>query len=395
MDLTAIKVAKDEDLQAFGLVRRGDILALRAFAEQGGEAANIQRSDKKRKLLEILKEKLPRKKNMSKKVENPPKEFHPKIANRKVHIGWQHFDNQKNRYVSVRMSRGGGSREISVPILSTRNELISQMELMFFPDGKSVFGDISTMRVSLGNFKCDEVLDQDFTLSKYISRHKLSKVRLYLLTKSEEGRIISVFESDEEFPPAFDSPCDNPDGTTSLIGSSVERSSLRMQQDVEFAESLDKDQEKDIKKMEELKMVQEKEMKDESLLQARAANVPREPDLNEPHVKVSVRHLTLGVQVRRFPHSCQISTIYNWVGSLSLHPVHFTLSTCHMPNLDPNLPISLVDRTLVNMAASDEATMFPELTEDHWLIDNFQHDSNGITNVTEFPPEVLLEEDEL
>jgi hypothetical protein len=36
-----------------------------------------------------------------------------KTPNRKISVSWQHFDDNRNRYVSVRMGRGGGA-EISV-----------------------------------------------------------------------------------------------------------------------------------------------------------------------------------------------------------------------------------------------------------------------------------------
>ena len=60
MDFTAIKQAKDEELQTIGQLRKGDVLALRAFVK--GKPNKAERDEKKRKLLETLKGKLPRKK---------------------------------------------------------------------------------------------------------------------------------------------------------------------------------------------------------------------------------------------------------------------------------------------------------------------------------------------
>ena len=62
MDFAAIKMAEDDDLQSIGLSRKGDVLALRAFAEKNGEPNSAEQDEKKRKLLETLKAKLPRKK---------------------------------------------------------------------------------------------------------------------------------------------------------------------------------------------------------------------------------------------------------------------------------------------------------------------------------------------
>ena len=56
------------------------------------------------------------------------------------------------------------------------------MKLVFFPEGKSVFGYASRMKMSQGDFKYEEITDWDFSLMNYVKLHKLSKVRLYLLT---------------------------------------------------------------------------------------------------------------------------------------------------------------------------------------------------------------------
>lgn len=56
MDLIAVRKATDGELQALGIVRRGDILALKAFAEKGG-GQNVERNEKKRTLLEVRRKK--------------------------------------------------------------------------------------------------------------------------------------------------------------------------------------------------------------------------------------------------------------------------------------------------------------------------------------------------
>ena len=300
-----------------------------------------------------MKAKLPRKKSKSKsKGENTTEIKDPKKTHRKISIGWQHFDKAKNKYISVRLSKGGGSRDISVPINSTRPDILEQMKLVFFPERKSVFGNASRMKISLGDYKYEEITDGDFTLMNYVKLHKLSKVRPHPLTKSVDD-IENIFESsdsEEELRPAF-----HEHGHTSgLIGSVSERSNLRQQQDVEYLQSLTKDQEKENEKRKELQSIQDKVKDEQDLHRARLAKVVYEPDMNEPHVTVSVRHVTLGVKTRRFPLSCLISSIYDWVGSLSPYPAHFTLSSCNMPSLDPSLPVTLVDRALVNMAVADD-----------------------------------------
>ena len=73
MDAATIALASDEDMEKLGLVRqKGDIIALRAFCSKRSEPAKEERTDKKRKLLEVLKSKLPRTKICKKNVEDTP-----------------------------------------------------------------------------------------------------------------------------------------------------------------------------------------------------------------------------------------------------------------------------------------------------------------------------------
>ena len=111
------------------------------------------------------------------------------------------------------------------------------------------------MKMSLGNFKCEEITDEDFTLMNYIKLHRFSKVKLYLFTKSVD-EIETIFESsdsEEELHPAFDEP----GHSSSLVGSATERSNLRQQQDIEYLELLTKDREKKNDKRKYLQRIQE------------------------------------------------------------------------------------------------------------------------------------------
>ena len=95
MDATAITNAKDEDIQGLGLTQKGDILALRAFCRENNESAKEERTQKKRKLLETLKSKLPRSKNSKRKVENKSEPLPVRVSQHKVSVGWQYFDDKK------------------------------------------------------------------------------------------------------------------------------------------------------------------------------------------------------------------------------------------------------------------------------------------------------------
>jgi hypothetical protein len=105
------------------------------------------------------------------------------------------------------MGRGGGARDISLPVCSTKEEILKEIIAIFFTNGNSVLGDACAMKFELGNFKCKEIKDEDFTLARYITQHKLSKVRIYLLSKLEEGNErVSLSDSEDELPSTFELP---------------------------------------------------------------------------------------------------------------------------------------------------------------------------------------------
>ncbi|CAB4007487.1 Hypothetical predicted protein [Paramuricea clavata] len=213
------------------------------------------------------------------------------------------------------MGRGGGARDISLPVCSTKEEILKEMISIFFTNGSSVFGDACAMKFELGNFKCEEIKDEGFTLARYITQHKLSKARIYLLSKLEEGNErVSLSNSEDELPsafelpPAFDSPDHECQSSAILLGSSLERSRLREQQDAEFRESLFRDQQTEIEKEQEMEQFRDQLNKQENLYKARCERVPQEPNLDDPHANMSVRHVILGVKSRKFPLSCQVSS---------------------------------------------------------------------------------------
>ena len=71
-----------------------------------------------------------------------------------------------------------------------------------------------------------------------------------------------------------------------------------------------------------------------------------------------------------------------------------------MASLDPSLPITLVDRAMVNMAATDDSeqmTQFPALNQDCSWIKQGNHDVNNTEVVEDIleVPTVPLEDDEM
>ena len=396
MDVAAVKEAKDEELQTIGLTSRGDILTLRAFTETVNKTAVV---DRKRSLLRSLKEKIAAQRLSKKKKTETTKEIpkgRRKTLFKKIRVGWQHFDKKQKRYISIRLVNGGGTRDVDVALNATKIEIIEQLKTIFFPEGKNAFGKISEMRFSLGNFQCEEVTDEGFTLGQYITRYRLSRCRLYLMSKLYDDLFPDdiISDSDYDLPLSNVSVSENTSYypsqlTTNLIGTCSERNSLLEEQNEELNISLAKDQMK-------IKPIQhEKEVEEEHSLKLRAAKVPVEPSLDEEHVTVSVRHISIGNQTRRFATDCKIASIYHWVGSLSFYPTNFILSTCDMAYLDPHLLVTMVDKTLIRMSENVEVDLEDKKFKNNETL-SFQNRSCFTLPIpTERPPEILLVDDDV
>ena len=227
----------------------------------------------------------------------------------------------------------------------------------------------SQKRFSVGNFKCQEIV-KNLTLSKYIDDNALSRdrVRLYLMTKSDKKQCESLESDDDlrrELPPAFEvdimvNQVDTRGGDTGvdvsqskLIGTSADRETIRGQQEKEYEESLAVDQSK-----EQDRLKNEETLRKQLYLQeARKARVP---SINEQCAVISVRHVVLGLQKRKFKTTEKMSAVYDWVGSLSSQPGSFSLSGCGLPELLPSLSVMAADRSILNMTETETMHSYPE-----------------------------------
>ena len=370
---------------------------------------------KKRKLLDLLKGKgKPKKKKAEDKTgtgsgatcSSKGKE----TSQRKIHSGWLHFDPSQKRYVSVRLLKGGGTRTVSVEVNSNVQDLVKIGQSIFFPNGESFFGNIAEMRFSVGNFKCQEIV-KNLTLSKYIDDNALSRdrVRLYLMTKSDKKQCESL-ESDDDLPPVFEvdrmvNQVDTRGGDagvdvsqSKLIGTSADRETIRGQQEKEYEESLAVDQSK-----EQERLKKEETLRKQLYLQeARKARVPMEPSINEQCAVISVRHVVLGIQKRKFKTTEKMSAVYDWVGSLSSQPESFSLSGCGLPELLPSLSVMAADRSILNMTETETMHSYPEdelnfvgfgdiLGTDH--TDTFQDWLFSVGDINDTLPDIVMQGD--
>lgn len=97
----------------------------------------------------------------------------------------------------------------------------------------------------------------------------------------------------------------------------IERREVIEQQNQEYSNALKADQQKD----EEKEAAREIEL----LRREREAKVPEEPQVEEDHLVVCVRHLHRGIVTRAFRPDSAMQAVYDWVGSLQADPPHFAL----------------------------------------------------------------------
>ncbi|CAB4007635.1 Hypothetical predicted protein [Paramuricea clavata] len=189
--------------------------------------------------------------------------------------------------------------------------------------------------------------------------HKIKTVRVYLRTKKLSIDLDSDGEMqdgpfDSISQPQEDTAQQQSPQTFSLIGSSEDRKTLKEKQDEEYQMSLEMDKKPTGNEHYE---ICDKEPK-EQLQDAHKARVVPEPCTN--FVAVKIRHPSLGLLSRRFPHNTKMHAVYDWAGSLCTDPAYFILTDPSSGNIIQ--PSSLVyDKYTLNMVESSNRT--PSLLE--------------------------------
>lgn len=193
MDFLAVEHTPEHVLIDMGLTRKGDIYTLKAMCQskKKSTSGDHEREARKRQLIqEIVKEKESRgKRKFSRPVSADGKSTVGKHSakTRRISLGLMQFDKKKRKYVSVRYSKGGGTRLVDVPVTMRKDELIEEGKALFFQNGECPLGAESDMIFELVNFKGEVVntLEENgeakpFTIQKYFEHYKLSKVQLYI-----------------------------------------------------------------------------------------------------------------------------------------------------------------------------------------------------------------------
>ena len=196
----AILKATDDQLKfELGLTKLGDRLSLRSFSEKRNKTCPESDATRKKKLLEQLEQKRAKKRPAAagaNRSETKTAVTRKAKGSRKVEIGWLHCEKQ------IRMKDGGGTRNVDIERSANYHEILKIAQSLFLPDGKCVYGHSDDMAVELADFKKETITDtNDFTLERYITAHKLSKVKLYLSTKL---RSVDREDSDDSVSDDFD-----------------------------------------------------------------------------------------------------------------------------------------------------------------------------------------------
>ena len=122
-----------------------------------------------------------------------------------------------------------------------------------------------------------------------------------------------------------------------LKGSSRQRAKLREEQDGEYADSLGADRAKTERREQAIKEELNKAREVEEIHAARFSRVLDEPTVDEPRVVVRVRHIDLGLVNRAFKPNQKMAAVYDWIGSLQLILLYFSLSSTSGNVIEPSV----------------------------------------------------------
>ena len=388
-------MANDDQLKhELAIKELGVRLSLKEFcASRIKMNVSDEREQKKQRLISELIE---GKKDKSKTKKAESKRPEPtKVPTRNMLMGWLHNG------VRVGLDKGGGTREMRAPVKYNYMELLEVGKNWFFPDGKSLFGNIEDMKLGIVDFKrqplTETIEDLTFTLGDYCDKNGFkSRVRFYFSSEKKEQTSLSFSSDDDDLPSPWPRPPADESATTSdLIGNTQERLELREEQDKAYLDSLTVDSRKVVERRQALEEEVKNVTRQENLRSERAQRVQAEPKIEDDHVIVLVRHLSLGSVSRMFLKNSTMNQVYDWVGSLSLLPEHFRLVYPLSGEVVlPERPVTEAANCVLCMNESEEPLSLvhddPEISAIGFSGDSVP----SIDTVPEFLPEQFMEGDE-
>ncbi|KAK3745920.1 hypothetical protein QZH41_001370 [Actinostola sp. cb2023] len=428
IDLDALVLLTDSELEELGISAKGDRLKLKALTSNHEQQKVLkhQKEERLKELKQIIKTGKQRSgqsnsDSASTSSSSNYQEGNATSRKRKgpitVQFGWKHWSQEKEVYVQRRL---GGGKTIAVNL--------------FLPDDStaSLEFDKDKLLISLGNFRGEKICSwHNFSLEKYKNDTGMSPPRIYLLTKEidmdeDDSLEKSAFDIDWKFDWEIEQPHasssgeqDQPQvkqsrtesklgGESELLGSSSERKSIKDEQDEAYLQSVLADQAK-MKEKANSKEIQDNEtclskenhdvtaMK-ESLKAARTKRVPPEPKEGD-RARIAIRHPVLGLKTRYFNQQDTMVAVYDWCGSLSLQPAYFSLAPKPELVAQPNEVIQNYDQVILHVRPEETPISIepssPTVTLKGFgpLTDISKDDTLDISITSELPDIIMVDDD--
>ena len=128
--------------------------------------------------------------------------------NLRFKFGWKYWTS--GRFQQKKMDHGGGNRSWDVPRYASLEDCLEIVKGLFFPNGKTPVGDISSMSLALANYSGEVINDslEDDEVCKiradiYKTVTGLNHPRLHLVSKPVDDSDTNISE-DELHRPTFD-----------------------------------------------------------------------------------------------------------------------------------------------------------------------------------------------
>lgn len=146
---------------------------------------------KKKKLLQILQEKLDKAKSKSKREILEEEEMRRQYGNknaykdsRYIELGWIHKTHLRAK--QVRSRTGGGTRKVCVKKDSTKQDILQEAIKLFFPNGESPKGKVNDFDIDLWDFS-ERIVENSVTLQQMYENTKMPMLRFYLSSKAKNN----------------------------------------------------------------------------------------------------------------------------------------------------------------------------------------------------------------
>lgn len=185
----------DSELKRF-IPADGDRMAVRIWlARQSVEEPTEVDSDAKHNsdVIKRLKEKISgiRSGRLDSRKRVRPSTFHTDVKqnaskpDRRIELGWIHFDATDKTFRQVKSNRGGGTRHLRVPKETTVESILDSAKELFFPKGVSSKGMLEEFTCDIRNF-CHNPVTDTCTVAELYNITKLRMLRLYLATRAAD-----------------------------------------------------------------------------------------------------------------------------------------------------------------------------------------------------------------